>query len=85
MMELEIIWGEIKIRILPKIARLKIARSKASYSTRPRMARYLGNFYITSVKRQIAANIFISLLFPLLHPYDGNRNYLGRNKNSNSS
>ena len=39
MMEIEIIWGEIKIRILPKIARLKIARSKASYSTRPVIAR----------------------------------------------
>ena len=54
MMEIGIIWGEIKIRILPNIARLKITHIVHG----ARDSQGLGKFYITSVKRQIAANIF---------------------------
>ena len=84
MMEIEIIWGEIKIRILHKLPALKSPGRKRHIVCGPD-SQELGNFHLASVKWEIGDNFVISLLFPLLHTYDGNRNYLGRNTNSNSS
>ena len=59
MMEIEIIWGEIKIRILPKL-KLPALKSpgRKRHIVRGPDSQEQGNFYITSVKRQIAADIF---------------------------
>ena len=69
MMEIEIFWGEIKIRILPKL-KLPALKSpgRKRHIVRGPDSQELGNFYLASVKWEIGNNFFYFFIISTLAP-----------------